>query len=303
MVRSARSSLIALMLGGALACADEPAAPAPESSAAAATGGGGSGGQAHGGAEEGAGCGVNAVDMIVERDGGVATRLHVPVEHDGLRAALFFDTGSALSFLSLGADAEPYLPHAGELSVGCDTVQMAGRNFDSFGTTGGLELIGILGADYLLAAPSEIDTARGRLVRRQGSLSPEQRAWPGQPYEDVQGHIITAVTLDGSSLRLMFDTGSPYILWLGEQGQPGDIPVTAMDAEGNLITMYLGEAALGMVGEPPERVPVLRAPSFPYFEQTVEALGGNIHGLLGLSALRGRTLVIDPDEVVLHLEP
>ena len=38
---------------------------------------------------------------------------------------------------------------------------------------------------------------------------------------------------------------------------------------------------------------MLRAPSFPYFEQTVASLGGNIHGLLGLSALRGRALVVD----------
>jgi hypothetical protein len=277
--------------------AEEPSLTATTATTAGSGGAGGSIG------EGGSGCAINVADMIVESDDGVATRLHVPIEHEGTDAALFFDTGSALSFFALGVDGPRYVPHAGDVALGCDTVPMAGRAFDSFGMTGALELVGILGADYLLGGVSEIDTAGAKLVRRAGALPPEQRAWPLQSYEDIQGHIITGVTLDGRAVRLMFDTGAPHILWLGEEGQPGDQTVTTTDAVGNVLTLYLGEVALEMVGEPAETVPVLRAPSFPYFEQTVKALGGNIHGLLGLSALRGRNLVVDPDGATLRLAP
>jgi hypothetical protein len=44
---------------------------------------------------------------------------------------------------------------------------------------------------------------------------------------------------------------------------------------------------------------MLRAPSFPYLEQTVAALGGDVQGLLGLSSL-GDAFVLDG---TLHVEP
>jgi len=38
---------------------------------------------------------------------------------------------------------------------------------------------------------------------------------------------------------------------------------------------------------------VARAPSFPSFEQTIIALGGNVHGLLGVTAFPDEALLID----------
>ena len=58
-----------------------------------------------------------------------------------------------------------------------------------------------------------------------------------------------------------------------------------------------------MAGRAAVEVPVLRAPSVPYFEATVAALGGNIHGLLGLSAFGGRALLFDGAANAVRLGP
>jgi hypothetical protein len=52
------------------------------------------------------------------------------------------------------------------------------------------------------------------------------------------------------------------------------------------------------IGTVQRTIPVLRAPSFPYLEQTVAALGSDVHGLLGLSSLSD-AFVLDG---VLHVE-
>jgi hypothetical protein len=294
--RRIAAALVAL----ALAACDETTTTEPRGGAGA--GGTGTGQEPQGGS--GGDCAVNPAPMFVAANFGVASRLHVPVDRQGEAVALLFDTGSALSFFFLGQRGPTYVEHSGDVGLGCDIVPMAGRNFDLDEPVNGLSVVGILGADYLLGGVSQIDTATATLTRRiPAELPAEQAEWPAQSFDDVQGHIIVPVKLDGEPVRLMFDTGSPEILWLGEEAQPGDVPVTTTDAKGNELTLYLGQVMLEIAGEPPVMVPVMRAPSFPYFEQTVAQLGGNIHGLLGLSALRGRSLVVDPNESELHLSP
>lgn len=232
--------------------------------------------------------------MIVSASGGVPSRFHVRVRRDGQDAVLLFDTGSATTFVRLD-DGGGFVPDAATIEIGCDTITVDGRgDLADLGMEEGLPVIGILGVDYVAAGTTLIDAAMERLTRHPpGTTLPETQGWSVLPYDDVQGHMISPVGLDGEAVRLMVDTGAPHILWLGEQGQPGDQEVTTTDAEGTIITLYYGDVALEMAGEPTRTAPVLRAPSFPYFEATVAALGGNIHGLLGLSAFEDRRYVID----------
>jgi hypothetical protein len=60
--------------------------------------------------------------------------------------------------------------------------------------------------------------------------------------------------------------------------------------------MYSGTAALEAPGQPAREIPALRAPRFPYFEGTVEALGGGIDGLAGQSVFGRRRMLFLPDE-------
>jgi hypothetical protein len=281
-------------------------------SGSATAGSGGAGGQGGGsggaGAQGGDGggpgtCDINEVPLLVSWNGGVPDRFFVPVKRDGVDALLFFDTGSDLTFVRL-EDGTPYLPDAGTLDLGCDTLAVPGRgDIASLGTEEGLPVIGILGVDYVTAGVTLVDAKGARLVRHpEGSVLPETEGWAALPYENLQDHLIAPAVLDGEAVRLMFDTGAPHILWLGQDGQPGDIEVETSDAEGTVLKLYYGEVALEMAAEPPRTVPVLRAPSFPYLEDTVQALGGNIHGLLGLSALDDRRFVIDGAKQEMLLE-
>lgn len=244
------------------------------------------------------------IDLVVEHAPPYPSRLWAPVRHEDASAALFLDTGSALTFLYLGVDGPEFVEDAGSVDTGCEVLEVAGRAFESDGDVQGLPVVGILGADYLLAETSALDLAGETLSRwPRGATIPGTEGFASAPFDDVQGHIIAPVVVDGVPLRLMVDTGAADLLWLGQEGQPGDEEVHTTDAEGNDLTFYAGSVLLEMGGEDPVEVPVLRAPSFPYFEETVRILGGDIHGLLGLSALGSRLVVVDPASSALLLEP
>lgn len=79
--------------------------------------------------------------------------------------------------------------------------------------------------------------------------------------------------------------------------------VRTTDATGTEVELHLGEGSVRLASGLDVRVPLFRAPSFPYFEETVRALGGDIHGLLGLSALGARRIVFDAEASVVRLQP
>lgn len=292
------------------ACSDDDVSSGSGDQAPTASQGATGGGDATSTASTGGGgaapsCEVNEIPLIVSSSGGVPDRFHVPVRFQGREAALLFDTGSALTFVLLGDGAPDYVPDAGELEIGCDAINVPGRGgLADLGEEAGLPVIGILGVDYVAAGTTLVDHDAELLVRHpSGAALPGTDTWAELSYEDVEGYMIAPAELDASAVRLMFDTGAPHILWLGEEGQPGDQEVMTTDAEGTVLTLYYGSVMLGMAGEPVHEVPVFRAPSFPYLEDTVAALGGDIHGLLGLSALEGRRFVVDGAAGALLIEP
>ncbi|MCC6969080.1 MAG: hypothetical protein IT434_02565, partial [Phycisphaerales bacterium] len=157
--------------------------------------------------------------------------------------------------------------------------------------------------------PSVFDPRGGLITRYPVDIGaqPGSRAIDGivtvaeVPFENVGGHIIVTVRVDGRDLRLMWDTGCPHLLWLGETGRLGDEEHTGQDVEGGQFPMYFGSATLELAGEAPEAVPALRVPRFPYYEGTVESLGGNIHGLAGQSVFGRRLMVFDTARGVIRL--
>lgn len=206
-------------------------------------------------------CEVNTIELLVSSAGGVPDRFHVPVRYEGTDAALLFDTGSALTFVLLGPGEPDFVADVGTIELGCDAVPVPGRGgLADFGEVEGLPVIGILGVDYVAAGTTLIDHDAEQIVRHPaGTALPETVGWSELAFDDVQGHMITPVELEGEPLRLMFDTGAPHILWLGEDGLPGDVEVQTTDAEGNVLTLYYGSVLLGMAGEVERTVPVLRA--------------------------------------------
>ncbi|MFO0680322.1 MAG: hypothetical protein U0169_27610 [Polyangiaceae bacterium] len=235
-------------------------------------------------------CATNPVELLV----GDGPRYFVPVTISGEEVALQLDTGSSLSFLFQDADAPPYTAHVADARIGCEDVPLAGRNVRlASPTVGGRDVIGLLGMDYLLARPTLLDV-EGRALVRHAALPTElvASAHAHVAFDDVRGHALVPLTLDGRAVRLMFDTGGGDTLWIGEDGRPGDRESSVVDAEGNVFSIFTGTGVATFTGVPPRTIPVARAKTFPYFGETVRILGGNLHGLLGVSAFPGERILV-----------
>jgi len=192
---------------------------------------------------------------------------------------------------------------AGTVTLGCETVTLIGRAEAAQGKApNGLPIVGTLGVDRFLNGPTQIDFTSSTLSFH-AHADPFDTGDSGAsgPFDLAQGMVLVHASLNGTPVRLMSDTGSEHALWLGAQPEPGDEQVQTTDALGEPVTLYLGTATLTL-GAYTATVPVLRAPSFPYFEKTVMDLGGNIQGLFGLSSM-GSRVVIDPDAQRVNVVP
>jgi hypothetical protein len=226
---------------------------------------------------------------------GSTDRLHVQIEYNGAPAVLLLDTGSPTTFFQEPLGSPDPVANAATFQIGCDAVVVDGRPEAPEGSVNGMPSVGTFGVDRLLAATSEIDLVDERLSYANVAGT---TGWMTAPYDVVSGLVLPHVALDGQPMRLMLDTGSQDTLWLGQAAQPGDVAVDTTDAQGNVVHLFAGTAML-TIGNMQRTIPVLRAPSFPYLEQTVAALGGDVQGLLGLSSL-GDAFVLDG---MLHVEP
>ena len=232
---------------------------------------------------------------------GDTDRYFVDVTIDGAVETWQLDTGSGITFRYEGTSAPAYTPDLGMLDAGCGALGFAGRALVG-GHPGpdGATVSGLLGMDFLLRAGVVLDIER--LVVAHHEAPP---AWPDAvrvPFDDVQSHALVPLALDGESVRLLFDTGGGHTLWVGQDGQPGDAVEQVQDAQGTIFSIYVGSGLLEL-GAIRREIPVARAPEFPYFQDTVDALGGDIHGLLGVTAFPGEALRFDQELGELWIRP
>lgn len=249
---------------------------------------------------------VNRVPIVLttpaEPGSGEIGGMIVPVTFEGRNAALAVDTGSALTFLYTGKNSAAYTPHAGTVIIGSETLDLPGRSFEASDETGA-GIVGVLGAEFLLGATTEFDPVALALTRFEASPAPDTGGWAAVPMEDVKGHVIVTLTIDGRVRRLMWDTGSPHLLLVGEGGHTGDAESQAEDVEGTRFPIFAGPSELSIPGQPVRVITTLRAPAFPYFEGTVRALGGNIDGLAGQSVFGHRRLIFSRAARTLYVAP
>ncbi len=225
---------------------------------------------------------------------GDTERYYLVAEFDGQSVALQLDTGSGLTFIFTGSQTPDYTPNVGDLVLGCETIPVAGRGFDAPGNSvAGYQVVGLVGMDFLLRQPSLLEVEQRRLTRFESFPSDlvANRGLYETDFESVADHVLLPLQVDGTQLRLLFDTGGGHTLWVGQQGRPGDRESLVRDFEGNTFPIFTGSSSVSVPGGPLRRVPVARAPMFPYFEDTVRALGGNIQGLAGVTSFPGESLL------------
>ena len=227
---------------------------------------------------------------------GDTERYFVRVEFEGAPAVLSLDTGSGLTFLFLGAGEADHVPEVGVVILGGARLSIDGRGLEAPGElVEGMAIIGILGMDFLLSRPSLLDVEGASLLLLK-SASPALARAAGAfevPFNSVRDHALVPVTLDGATVRLMFDTAGGHTMHVGVEGRPEDEEIYVQDFEGNIFSVWRGTGTLTLGDQPVRSVPVVRAPSFPYFQATVNALGGDLHGLLGVTSFLGEALLFD----------
>jgi hypothetical protein len=287
-----------------VACSDDAAAPDAGASDSGSLDAGSDAPGADAGSDAGP-CTVNSVPIEIDASAadvasGEIGGMKIPVTFEGRAGWLGVDTGSALTFLYLGRDGPEYVENAGTVQLGCESLALPGRNFEDEDPS----IVGVLGADVIIGTPSVFDPIARVFARHlDGSAPGGTEGYSILPFENVRDHALVRLTADGRSLRMMWDTGSPHLLWVGEMGQPGDVKTYVSDIEGTIFPVWIGSADVELAGEPSRAIRVLRAPEFPYFEETVRILGGDIQGLAGQSTLGHRRLVFDPIERRMLLGP
>jgi hypothetical protein len=242
------------------------------------------------------------ITIWVDTVDGRPSRVHVPAAVDGKSGVLLFDTGSNATFVSTPQGTHDPTPDGGTLQIGGCGGAVMGRPYASEDARG-LPGLGFFGTDQILAAPrASLDLLGGAFARHMDG-GPSTDGWLATPFEIVDGAFLVRIQLDGVAVRLVVDTGSQDILWDHQQGKPGDTPTQTTDALGNVVTLYHGTVSAEISPGVVETLPVDRTPSFPYFEQGLGRYGGDVQGLLGISALGARVVVIDVANRVLLRQP
>jgi hypothetical protein len=251
-------------------------------------------------------CNDARLPLLLQRDRtGLPIRAFVQAEYEGRTEVLLFDTGAARTHLTHGLGGPEVIRAAGTIRVGCAsvTVESWGRR-PVRGIEGHQLAIGTLGTDAILAGTTVLDLTAGTWVRYEEGAGPrDAEGWAVVPLEIVKGIPLVRVVVDGRQLRLMLDTGTSDVLLLDEHVVDDGHATVTTDTFGSRVELVRGTAMLSWPGMSPERVSVERTRSHPAFERHVRELGGGIDGILGLSALGSRRVLIEPKRQTMRLGP
>jgi hypothetical protein len=248
---------------------------------------------------------TNTVPLITTFEDGVADSQVVPVRYMGSGAWLALDTGAPFTFLFADPNGPEYVEEGASVEIGCETWQVPLYGDEAIGVENfqGKPIVGVLGLDFFLDVPAEIDYPGGRLVRHLGGRLPASAAklteLPLHGREN--GRALIDVVIDHAGYTLMLDTGAHVTLLIDAACGEGGNLMQVQTADGGRCDVYLGEAELSLPGEPPRRVPVMRAREFPYLEDELSDL--KMHGLFGLTSLGWRRVVFDFNAGALRLGP
>lgn len=243
--------------------------------------------------------------VVVEDDVGLQ-RLYLPIEVDGAKRYAIVDCGTARFWIASPQEEGKgeWIDNAWVATLGGRRLHVLGRRVPGFHEMiFGQRPIGAIGNDFLLAGTLVLDLAKGSLTRLpRGTVVPEAATWPSVPFTLLRGMILLDVTFDGQEAHVLLDTGAPKAVWIGQKGKKGDLLGETHDVHGEKLRYWLGAMSLGL-GSETRRVKVQRMERFPHLEVTAEALGEEVDGLLGLSSLGRRRIVLDPEEGKMLLEP
>lgn len=248
---------------------------------------------------------VNVVPLVTTLDDGVADSQVIPIRYQNEDAWLALDTGAPFTFLFSDLSGPEYVEDAGAICIGCETWPVAAYRDDAIGVEMFQDkpIVGIMGLDFFLDVPAEIDYPGGRLVRHLDRTLPAgDSELPVLPLRGgADGRALIDVLLDETGFTLMFDTGAHDTILIDSVGRDGDEHGQVQTADGRVWDVSLGDAILSFPGEAAREVPVMRAGDLAYIAPELREI--KAHGLFGLTSLGWRRVLFDFDAGVLRLGP
>ncbi|MBS2013071.1 MAG: hypothetical protein JST00_09300 [Deltaproteobacteria bacterium] len=243
--------------------------------------------------------------LLVHHDEhGRVDRLHATLTARDMTGYYLVDTGSSRSFVTYSAAEET---DWAKTKIGCASTSLPIiARLRPGSTPNGDAQAGVLGSD-LLAHGSVLDLDLKR--ETLGWYSPAPKIPENAvvlPIEWRNGWLIASgIVLDGKPVKLVVDTGSTNIIWLDGTPRPNEVREDTVDGTANPVVLYHGAGLVSFAGGDPLAVPVDRTDEFATLKGLVMSLGGDVHGLLGMTALGRDRVILSRDRlaVVLPVPP
>jgi hypothetical protein len=235
-------------------------------------------------------------------------RAYVRATIDREEVALRLDSGSATSYVRVPLEADRSSERMQrKVRVGAEVRELPGRrglrDEDPWDTEarGGLPIAGNLGAEELLGGTTELDLAGGCLARHpRGFALDEATRWPEVPFSVVNGVIVTRVEFDGAATPALFDTGVGNSILVTEAFRPYVDHQVVHDVRGHPIDLYTRSGTVRWGAGPTESGWLERTPRFDTF---YDMKLGDVHAMVGITAMGLRKIVVDPARKVLLVGP
>jgi hypothetical protein len=235
-------------------------------------------------------------------DAGRVDRLHVQLPVRGSLGEFLVDTGSLKSFVTrsdAGTDA------MADTTIFCRSTTLPIIARLRPGTTPeGLSQAGVLGSDLVAhGSVLDLDLLGGHL-----SLYEPAPARPAGarllPVEYRNGWLVASgIKIDGRDVKLIVDTGASNVIVVGKTPRLNEVREDTVDGTASAITLFHGVGEMEVGDGVARHVPVDRTDAFPTLEGLIANLGGDVAGLLGLTAMGRERIIIGKDSLMLVLPP
>ncbi|MEA2746496.1 MAG: hypothetical protein QOI41_639 [Myxococcales bacterium] len=235
-------------------------------------------------------------------DAGRVDRLHVQLPVRGSLGEFLVDTGSLKSFVTrsdAGTDA------TADTTIFCRSTTLPIIARLRPGTTPeGLSQAGVLGSDLVAhGSVLDLDLLGGHL-----SLYEPAPARPAGarllPVEYRNGWLVASgIKIDGRDVKLIVDTGASNVIVVGKTPRLNEVREDTVDGTASAITLFHGVGEMEVGDGVARHVPVDRTDAFPTLEGLIANLGGDVAGLLGLTAMGRERIIIGKDSLMLVLPP
>lgn len=227
---------------------------------------------------------------------GLVDRLHARVEALDRSGPFLVDTGTSRTFASRINDDPVYNTPA---IIACRSTVIPVFDRGTGTTPSGEAQSGRLGVDLLMRGAYDLDLANGSFTWATVSPPPPSGAIV-LPLETRHNWLVASnVVVDGKAVKLLVDTGAHNILLMSKSARAGEHTFKGMDGTGAEVTLFGADGEVSLAGEKPRRLPVDRAETFPTLEKVIEGVGNDVVGLLGLSALGDKRIILSRDALVI----